>query len=235
MKFNKKLIWYSLPILVGGFLIYKQFNRGKLSGQDAPPPPPPAPPIGGGSGSGSGSSTSSTYPLRRGSKNSTVGSLQTLLNTALNCKGKTLLVVDNDFGGKTEAALLELTGKKSVDSESDFNSVKTKLASVCALSSNLDWAWKLVDAAKTGQFNNLVVNKTVVFYKVVKDFRGLWIPASPARELTLAPRNYSLKDYFIWSATTDGGLRMEVWREGDAKGMWITKNGTDLKSSLSIA
>ena len=219
MKLNKKLIWYSLPVLLGGFLIYKQLSRGRQQGQDVPPPPVPIPPTGGGSGS---SSPAATYPLKKGSKNSTVGSLQSLLNTALKCKAKTLLVVDNDFGAKTETALFELTGKKSVTSESDFNAVKTKLASVCTLSSNLDWAWKLVDAAKTGNFTNLVVSKTIKLRKVKKNVQGNWINDTPAMVLTLTPRNYSMQDYLVRSATTDGGLRIEVWR-GVNKGMWITE------------
>ena len=227
MKLNKKLIWYSLPVLLGGFLIYKQLSRGRQKGQDVPPPPPPIIPSTG--GSGGGSVPAATYPLKKGSKNSTVGSLQSLLNTALTCKGKTLLVVDSNFGAKTEAALFELTGKKTIENESDFNSVKSKLASLCTLTKNLDWGWKLVDAAKTGNFSNLVVSKEIKLYKVKKDVTGKWVYDSPAMILTLTPRNYSMQDYFVQSATADGGLRIEVWRRVN-KGMWITQTGTDVTS-----
>jgi hypothetical protein len=226
MKLNKKLIWYSLPVLLGGFLIYKQLSRGKQKGQDVPPPPPPIPPSTGGGGN---SAPAATYPLKKGSKNSTVGSLQSLLNTALTCKGKTLLVVDSNFGTKTETALFELTGKKSVANEADFNSLKSQLASVCTLSQKLDWAWKLVDGAKSGKFTNLVVSKEIKLYKVKQDFLGKWVYDTPSYILTMTPRNYSMQDYFVRSATADGGLRIEVWR-GENKGMWITQSGTDVTS-----
>jgi hypothetical protein len=230
MKLNKKLIWYSLPVLLGGFLIYKQLTKGKQKGQDdVPPPPPPAPNLPSTGGGRNTSSPAATYPLKKGSKNSTVGSLQSILNTALTCKGKALLVVDNSFGAKTETALFELTGKKSIASESDFNDVKSKLASLCTLTRNLDWAWNLVDAAKTGNFTNLVVDKEIKLYKVKKDFLGKWVYDSPAMILTLTPRKYSMQDYFVRSATADGGLRIEVWR-GANKGMWITQKGTDVTS-----
>ena len=45
----------------------------------------------------------------------------------------------------------------------------------------------------------------------------------------MTPRNYSMQDYFVRSATADGGLRIEVWR-GENKGMWITQSGTDVTS-----
>tara|TARA_R110000868_G_scaffold24901_2_gene97569 strand:- start:715 stop:1401 length:687 start_codon:yes stop_codon:yes gene_type:complete len=228
MKFNKKLIWYSLPILVGGFLIYKQFTRGKKQGQDVPPPPPPTPspdPIGGGS--------VSTYPLRKGSKNSTVGSLQSLLNTALACQNKTLLVVDDNFGSKTETALNSLTGKTSIANSADFEAVKKQLASTCSKSSNLSWVWKLIDAQNTGKYSYLVVSQPIQFYKVVKDFRGLWIQAVPASGLLLNPSNYSLKDYVLRSASTEGGLRLEVMI-GEFKGMWMSKAGSNL-TTLNVS
>lgn len=234
-KFDKKLLWYSIPILIGGFLIYKQFNRGKQRGQDVPQPPqPPAPDrTGSGSGSGSGSGASSTYPLRKGSKNSQVSSLQSLLNTALSCQGKTLLVVDGDFGTKTETALSDLTGKKSVANANDFEAIKKQLASVCVESKNLGWAWKLIDAQNTGRYTHLVVTRPIKIRKVMKDFRGLWIPAVPAFTLNMPAIKYSLKDYVLRSATTDGQLRIEVMRGEGAAGMYITEDGTDL-TTLNI-
>jgi hypothetical protein len=231
MKINKKLIWYSLPILLGGYLIYRQFRRGKDEGQDAPPP---APYVGGGSGT-TMPSVSGVYPLRKGSRNSTVGSLQTLLNTALKCQNKTLLVVDNIFGSKTEAALLDLAGKTSVTDSSDFERIKTNLSSACSLSANLDWAWKLIDAQNSGRYNSLMVRQPATFYKVVKDFTGKWVSASPYTELNLPVKsNYSLQDYVLRSATNDGRLRMEIMR-GDFAGMWLSKAGIDIPNTFNIS
>jgi hypothetical protein len=229
MKFNKKLIWYSLPILVGGFLIYKQFSRGSGK-KDVPQPPQTG---GGGSGTGTGGTgtggESSAYPLRNGSKNSTVGSLQSLLNTALSCSGKTLLVVDNSFGSKTETALSSLTGKTSISNSAEFEAVKKQLASTCSKSSNLDWAWQLIAAQNTSKYSVLVVSQPIQISKVIKDFKGLWIPATPRKDLMLNPRNYSLKDYVLRSATTNGALRIEITK-GDLAGMYLTKDGANLKS-----
>lgn len=227
MKFNKKLIWYSLPILVGGFLIYKQFSKGKRRGEDVPLPPPPTPPS-----PNQSPRPTSEYPLARGSKNGLVGSLQSLLNTALQCKGMALLTVDDNFGGKTESALKTLTGKTSVGSSSEFEAVKKQLGSICSLSGNLDWAWKLIEAQDTGKYKFLVVTKPVRLYKVMKDFRGLWIPTVPASEINLPVKsNYSLKDYVLKSATTDGSLRIEIARAG----MYMTYESTDLKSTFNIS
>lgn len=225
---NKKLIWYSLPILVGGFLIYKQFSRGKKQGQDVPPPPPPTP-----TPDPTGGRSVSTYPLRKGSKNSTVGSLQSLLNTALACQNKTLLVVDDNFGSKTETALSSFTAKTSVANTTEFESIKKQLASACSKSSNLSWVWKLIDAQNTGKYSTLVVSQPIQFNKVVKDFRGLWIQAVPAAGLVLNPNNYSLKDFVLRSALTDGALRLEVM-VGQFKGMWMSKAGSNL-TTLNIS
>jgi hypothetical protein len=227
MKFNKKLIWYSLPILVGGFLIYKQFSRGRDKRDVAQPE------NSGGGGSSSTTTNSggsiSAYPLKNGRKNSTVGSLQSLLNTALSCSGKTLLVVDDSFGSKTENALKSLTGKTSISDSTEFEAVKKQLASVCNKSSNLDWAWKLIEAQNTGKYSFLVATEPIKTYKVVKDFRGLWIPATPRNDLKFSPINYSLKDYVLRSATTEGGLRIEV-NKGALAGMYITYDGANIKS-----
>jgi hypothetical protein len=62
---------------------------------------------------------------------------------------------------------------------------------------------------------------------VKKDVAGKWVNDSPNMVMTLTPRNYSMQDYFVRSATSDGGLRIEGWR-GVNKGMWITQSGTDI-------
>jgi hypothetical protein len=61
---------------------------------------------------------SAYYPLKKGSNNIAVGDLQRLLNY----KGQKL-VVDNDFGAKTEAALFAVFGKKQVSSATEFASL----------------------------------------------------------------------------------------------------------------
>lgn len=214
MKLNKKL-FYSLPILLGAYLIYRQFASKKDANGDAPPPPPAPTPYQG---------STSDYPLRKGSRNDTVRALQTLLNTALQAQGKTLLVTDGIFGTKTENALFELTGNKSVKSSSEFEAVKKQLATTNQLSANMDWAWKLVDAYNSGKFTNLVVRYgTVTLNKVQKNFQGEWI--NTGKSITLPATNFNLKDYAIRSATNKGGLRIEI-TNGNLAGMYITADDT---------
>lgn len=219
MKLNKKLFFYSLPILFGGYLIYRQFAVKKDGNSDAPPPPtPPLTP----------SSTSSDYPLKKGSRNETVQALQTLLNTALKGQGKTLLIADGIFGTKTETALFELTSKKSLNSASEFEYVKKQLTQTSDLSSKLDWAWKLVDAYNSGLYNSLVVKgSTIRLKKVQKNFLGLWV--SMGTTVTMPPNNYSLKDYALKSATNKGDLRIEITK-GQLAGMYLTEDDTNIKN-----
>jgi hypothetical protein len=222
MKLNKKL-FYSLPILLGAYLIYRQFAIRKDGNSDAPLPTPPTPP------SPTPLGTSSDYPLRKGSRNETVQALQTLLNTALKGQGKTLLTPDGIFGTKTETALFELTNNKSINSASEFESIKKQLTQTSELSSNLDWAWKLVDAYNSGLYNSLVVKSTIRLYKVQKNFLGVWITSSRPEIVTMPPRNYSLKDYALRAATNNGDLRIEITK-GELAGMYLTEKGTNLKN-----
>jgi len=116
MKLDKKLLWYGIPILIGGFLIYKQLKRGKKT-------TPAFPPYGGGGNTSGGDSSSSgggissgsdSYPLKRGSKGANVVDLQKKILGI----DKTLLPkygADGDFGAETEAAVQTLLGKKVVE------------------------------------------------------------------------------------------------------------------------
>lgn len=124
MKINKKLIWYSLPVLVGGFLIYKQFRKkspsdgGGLTGTVT----------GGGSagkGSSSGSNNSSDFfPLRKGSKGENVKDLQELM-LKINNKLLPRYGADGDFGSETEAAVVSLLNKKTVE-YSDYTALQNQ-------------------------------------------------------------------------------------------------------------
>lgn len=231
MKFNKKLLW-GLPILVGGFLIYKQLRRGKDASQDAPLPPTFG--TGGGFNTGGAQSIESDFPLRKGSRNSAVGALQTILNTALTCQNKELLVVDNIFGSKTESALSQITGKTSVSNQVEFDLIRNQLSKSCALSSNLAWSWKMIEAQNSGKYNFLVVREPATMYKVQKDFTGKWISTSPYTTINLPKKNYSLNDYVIRSATNDGRLRIEIMR-GEFAGMWLTVAGIDIPKTFNIS
>lgn len=226
---TKKYLLYSIPLLVGGYFIVKQFLKKGDKTEDAPLPPAPLPT------SYSSPVVKGDYPLQEGSRNASVGALQTLLNSALKCQNKTLLVVDNIFGSKTQAALSSLTNKSSVNSAAEFDAIKNSLASTCQLSANLDWAWKLIAASDSGSYNYLIVQSPVSLVKVVKDFTGKWIPTSPSKVLDLPVKNnYNLNDYKLRSATTDGRLRIEITK-GDFAGMWMTPTGINLQKTFNIS
>lgn len=64
--------------------------------------------------------TSNNFPLKNGSKNDLVKALQSALNRL---GASPTLAVDGIFGSKTQAALVAQTGKSSVDSQSELDSL----------------------------------------------------------------------------------------------------------------
>jgi peptidoglycan hydrolase-like protein with peptidoglycan-binding domain len=113
MKFNFKKNWYYLiPVAIGGYLILKQFAKPAAAKVVV---------------DNNNTQTNTDFPLQRGSINTTVGDLQTALNVALQAQGKILLVVDNNFGPKTQAALIALSGKSSVANQAELDSLKQSL------------------------------------------------------------------------------------------------------------
>lgn len=225
MKFNFKKNWYYLiPVAIGGYLIYRQFSKKNDPKADAPNPNPlvnnvvvPIP--------------TSDFPLKRGSKNNTVGSLQALLNTALKSQGKELLVVDNDFGPKTEIALNSIYGKNSVANQTDFDALKNQLSKSNEDSANISWGWKLQDAYNSNSYSYLFVKKPVNIKKVSKNFQGFWV--NTGTSLDMARHNYSLNDYAVRGVTKSGQLRIEILN-GATAGMYLSEEGTNLQQTFDI-
>jgi len=124
----KKYKWlYAIPAVVGLYLIYLQIKKKKPSIKINEVVVPPNVPTNTGG--------VSVYPLKKGSKNDTVKLLQGILNMSLPMpnpyiiSGGTInkLVVDGDFGSKTEAALNAIAGVKQINSASEFQSVITSV------------------------------------------------------------------------------------------------------------
>ena len=221
MKFNLKKNWYYLvPVAIGAYLIIRQFAKKNDPKGDAPPPPPPPSP-----------SPSSNFPLKRGTKNATVETLQQILNIALQAQGETLLVVDGDFGGKTLTALQNLASKSSIANQAELDALRVQMVDSSALSSELDWGWKLLDASKSGSYTKMVVKAPVTLKGYTKNFEGKYI--SNGKNIDLPAHTYTLADYKVVGVAKDGSLRIEVTK-GALAGIYYTEDGVNLKSTFDI-
>lgn len=128
---NKALKWalVSLPILVGGYIIYKKLKPSKKKETPLPAPIPVV--TGGGSGSGGGGRTPSApkpdFPMGLGSKGAKVKELQEAIistgdATAIGFLGRA--GADGSFGTGTEKAVKQLLGKTKVDSQAEIDGIK---------------------------------------------------------------------------------------------------------------
>jgi len=131
---NAKIAIYGIPVVVGLYLIYRQFSKAKVAKEEPVIDTPPAPltptlptqPTG-----------RDAFPLKNGSRDAgapyaaagRVVALQKMINikgydSGENTKtSNTRLKEDGIFGPKTEAAVYFWLGKKSVDNETDWNSI----------------------------------------------------------------------------------------------------------------
>ena len=137
---NKTLvaILLALPILIGGYILWKKKkdeaeeekkNKGGVGGGSSDSST-------GGFAPSGGSSSASAFPLKKGSKGVKVWELQ---NAILSYNASLLpkYGADSDFGSETEAAVLKLLGKKTVDSQADIDRIKTMPRSTSASSGSL--------------------------------------------------------------------------------------------------
>src|SRR5438045_2900016 len=122
------LLAIGVPVIIGGYFVYKYFfPMGKKKDVSLPPPgAAPKPALTG---------SPSVFPIKNGSpKNDLVKQLQALLG----------VTVDGLFGPKTQAALFAKTGKTSIASQTEFNTVIAQLSSAAKASTNASRADKLV-------------------------------------------------------------------------------------------
>jgi hypothetical protein len=121
MKKNKnayKLVAGALA-LVGIYFVYRYIQSTKKTIPTQPQPfPSPSP---------SPSPTpTSVFPLKKGSKGAKVKELQNLI-LQFDKKALPKFGADSDFGSETEAALVKLTGKKTINSQSELDALRTRL------------------------------------------------------------------------------------------------------------
>lgn len=109
-KNTNKIIAGALGV-VGLILILKYFKGKKSEPTPSPEPTPEPTPT---------PSAKDNFPLKKGSKGARVSQVQSLLLKI----DKNLLPkfgVDGDFGSETEAAVLKVLGKKTVDNQADVD------------------------------------------------------------------------------------------------------------------
>jgi hypothetical protein len=115
MTKTTKVALFSLPILAGLYLIYTQLRRNKTKPSVLSVNPVT-------NTLQSISSEKCDYPLQFGVYNcNKVAQLQSLLNAFEQDFPNKPLVQDGDFGAKTEKALQSVWGKKSIQTEAEFD------------------------------------------------------------------------------------------------------------------
>lgn len=138
MKKIDKSFWWSLPILLGAYLIYRQFAKSKQPQVDPAEVEPLiklTPSL--------SPSYSSNYPLKKGSRdagspknpNGLVVEIQQLINAYGGYKPKIgayvslplKLTEDGIFGNNTEWAIEQYIGKKTIDSRADTLNLEQKM------------------------------------------------------------------------------------------------------------
>lgn len=113
-KHHKTALYILSGIIAGAAVIYFSVWLGKSASQSAGYQPSGAP---GAAGSPTPQpSASAGFPIQMGSSGSLVRQLQAALGN---------LTVDGIFGAKTQQALINKTGKATVDSRQEFNDITT--------------------------------------------------------------------------------------------------------------
>jgi peptidoglycan hydrolase-like protein with peptidoglycan-binding domain len=140
MKIDKR-IWWSLPILLGGYLIYRQFAKASTTTNTNTDTGNDNSEIA--NGGHYTKQYSSSYPLKNGSRDAgspknplgLVVDLQKLINSLGGYKPKIgtyvsiplKLTEDGIYGNNTEWAVEQFLGKKTVDSDADLDILKQKM------------------------------------------------------------------------------------------------------------
>lgn len=140
MKKIDKRVWWSLPIILGVYLIFRQYSKGGTPTVVATPIPAADNTTSGGSTS---TTYSSSYPLKVGSRDTgsplnpkgLVVELQKLINTRGYIPNSSFILAytklseDGIYGAKTKNAVRFWTGKDSVDDEGDLAILSDALVS----------------------------------------------------------------------------------------------------------
>jgi hypothetical protein len=190
MAQNKNTLVYiglSLFALTGGYLIYKYFKGKSAINEGVKQEVPPQDPI--------EIVDNSKFPLKKGSKNSYVGQLQSALNVA----------VDNNFGKDTLAALTAQTGKTQIFSNEDL------LTTIDSIKNKVDGKQVARNAAASqilnskNDYTNLHTTKSTSWKELDLDNNNNYVPTIYIINWS-ADKNISLSDYEPYEVLPDGYL-----------------------------
>lgn len=117
MNKNTRNVIGGILLIAGAYFVYRYFKTSKQS-QSEPQVPDftsiPQAPI-----------TPKTFPLKKGSKGEKVTELQSVI-MRINPNLLPKFGVDGDFGSETEAAVVKLLGKKTIDNQSDIEAIRNQ-------------------------------------------------------------------------------------------------------------
>jgi hypothetical protein len=117
MKKNTRNIVAATLLLVGGYFIYRYFKQNKPSRSGSGVTPQDLGNI------SQAPISNDTFPLKKGSKGDKVVELQTAI-FRINPNLLPKFGIDGDFGSETELAVSRMLGKKTIDSQSDIETIK---------------------------------------------------------------------------------------------------------------
>ena len=139
MKIDKR-VWWSLPILLGAYFIYRQFSKSSAPISNDTTNNDDTEIANGGSYT---PTYSSNYPLKNGSRDAgspknpkgLVVDLQRLINSLGGYSPKIgqyvslplKLTEDGVFGNNTEWAVEQYIGKKTINNDADLNTLREKM------------------------------------------------------------------------------------------------------------
>lgn len=118
----------ALPVLVGGYIVYRQLKPKKDKAEETPTPTPTPTPTTTITPSGGGSSTfqvRDSFPLKKGSRGSKVKELQGYI-LKIDKNALPRFGADGNFGNETEGALQKLFGKQVISSQAELDEIKNK-------------------------------------------------------------------------------------------------------------
>jgi peptidoglycan hydrolase-like protein with peptidoglycan-binding domain len=235
MKFNKKkaliIALVAVPLVIGGYLIFKALYPKKAGNgkSDLPPKPSPNVPV---------TPTETGYPIQQGSKGALVKNLQVLLNSG----GATpALVVDGIFGKKTLAALQQIGGVDFISSAADYtalqNAIKKQSAESNLQQNNLDYGFGLIDdynSADNTASSQVNFYDNVVLTGLFQKLDGSW--AVQSNTITVPYGSYPMSQYAYKAVFDDGSMRIQAFDPitGANLGMYSTDANLSLANILGF-